>query len=145
MAIPLLAPLVPFVPVLKVIALGSIKFVALGIGASILPIQTANFLVGMSSSTPLKHAEFRYKKGYLSEKEIEAARSVFAEMNESITNPEKYLSRKESRTFLLGVMKETSMGMKQSIVSLPGKVITLCRSMTAWFSKVLSGITKKSP
>lgn len=133
MAIPLLAPLAPFVPVLKVVALGSVKFVALGIGASILPVQTANFLVGMSSSTPLKHAEFRYKKGYLNDEEIADARAVFARLNESISNPEQYLSRSESRTFLFEVMRETWQGMKQSVVSLPGKIVAFCQAIAGWF------------
>jgi len=135
LAIPLLAPFAPFVPVLKVLALGSIKFVALGVGASILPVQTANFLVGMSSSTPLKHAEFRYRKGYLSELEINEARAVFNRVNQSITDPEQYLSRKESRAFLIEVMKETLNGMKQSVVSLPGKVVSMVRAISRWFSR----------
>lgn len=138
MAIPLLAPLAPLIPLVKVLALGSIKFVALGLGASIIPVQTANILVGMSSTTPLKHAEFRHKKGYLSEKEITKAREVFGELNTSISDPDLFLSRAESREFLVLVMKETANGMKQSIVSLPSKIVSTFKTAGSWISRTLS-------
>lgn len=142
MAIPLLAPLVPFVPVLKVLALGSIKFVALAVGASVVPVRTANFLVGMSSSTPLKHAEFRYQQGHISEEEIERARAVFQALNESITNPDLFLSRAEARAFLVSIMKDTWVGMKQSVVSLPSRIATAVQDAISWVSK-LAGLKDK--
>ena len=143
MAIPLLAPFAPFIPVFKIVALGSIKFVALAIGASIMPVQTANFLVGMSSTTPLKHAEFRYSKGHISEADIKQARAVFKALNESISNPDQYLSRTEARAFLVSIMQETWSTMKQSVISLPGRVFNLVQSATRWLGK-LFGANKKS-
>ncbi len=61
MALPLFAPLAPLLPVFKVLALGSVKFIGVGIGAAFAPVLTANFLVGMSAGTPLKYAQFRHK------------------------------------------------------------------------------------
>jgi hypothetical protein len=142
MAIPLLAPLVPFVPVLKVLALGSIKFVALAVGASVVPVHTANFLVGMSSNTPLKHAEFRYQKGHISKAEIDRARAVFQALNESITNPDLFLSRVEARAFLISIMKDTWLGMKQSVVSLPSRIAIAVQDAISWVSSLVGAKDK---
>lgn len=124
----------PLLSVLKILALGSVKFIILGVGACILPVHTANFLVSLSASTPLKYAEFRFRHGALTEEEIVQLRSAFAILNQSITDPNYYLSRSESRAFLWETMKQTVYGMKQSTRLLYRTVTVRFR----WCSRYLS-------
>ncbi len=141
MTLPLLAP---FVPVLKVLALGSVKFIVLGIGAGFIPVRTANFLVGMSASTPLKYAEFRFAKGYLSEREIEEIRAVFDSLTESVLNPERFLSKRDAREFLISVLAETLNNMKDSVLALPSQIAMVSQSVgrdiSTWINSVKKGL-----
>lgn len=97
MALPLLAPLAPLVPVFKVLALGSIKFVGVGIGAAVAPVITANFLVGLSAGTPLKYAQFRHRKGHFSNEQLEAIERANQLVQDSILNGDQHLNRSEAR------------------------------------------------
>ena len=93
MAVPLLAPFAPLVPVIKVLALGSVKFVGIGIGAAVAPVMTANFLVGLSAGTPLRYARFRHRKGLLSNEQLETVERANQMVQDSIDNQHEHLSR----------------------------------------------------
>lgn len=130
-------PIPLFLPVVKVIALGSVKFIILGIGACLLPVHTANFLVGMSASTPMKYAEFRFRNGTFTQEEIEQLRSAFAILNHSITDPNHHLSRSESRAFLWEVMKQTLQGMRQNVRLLYRAITRKSRRCSRYLSRRL--------
>lgn len=135
MALPLLGPLVPLIPVVKVLALGSVKFIGVGIGAAVAPVMTANFLVGLSAGTPLKYVRFRHSKGHFSQADLELIESANNLVNESIENQENHLNRSDAREFLKEVLIGTITGMKDSIVSLPSRI--------AQFSRLLVELCKK--
>ncbi len=135
MALPLLGPLVPLIPVVKVLAMGSVKFIGVGIGAAVAPVLTANFLVGLSAGTPLKYARFRHSKGHFSQADLELIESANDLVNDSISNQENHLNRAEAREFLKEVLIGTITGMKESIVSLPSRI--------AQFGRLLVELCKK--
>lgn len=119
MAVPLLAPFAPIIPVVKVLALGSVKFVGIGIGAAVAPVMTANFLVGLSAGTPLKYAKFRHSKGLFSAAQLEAIENANRLVQDSLDNKDEHLSRAEAREFLKEVLTSTVSGMKNSVLSMP--------------------------
>lgn len=138
MALPFLGPLVPLVPVIKVLALGSVKFIGVGIGAAVAPVLTANFLVGLSAGTPLKYAQFRHRKGLFSEADLKLIEDANNLVSESISIEENHLSRSEAREFLKEVLIGTAAGMKDSIVSLPSRIAQLSRQLVELCKKMFS-------
>jgi len=135
MALPLLAPLAWLLPFIKIIALGSVKFVGVGLGAAVAPVTTANFLVNMSSGTPLKYAKYRHKKGHFTDEQlvlIERANQIVAD---SIETKEEHLTRKEAREFLKEVLVSTLAGMKQSVIALPGSLVRSFKQFREFISK----------
>ncbi len=135
MAIPLLAPLAPLMPAIKVLALGSIKFIVVGIGAAVAPVLTANFLVGLAAGTPLKYARFRHKKGLFTQQEIDTIEAANRLVHESISDKEAHLNRTEAREFLKEVLLGTVDGMKQSLLSVPGQLMRFGRLLTTLITK----------
>lgn len=138
MALPLLGPLAPLIPVAKVLALGSLKFIGVGIGAAIAPILTANFLVGLSAGTPLKYAKFRHKKGYFSGDDLKLIEQANQLIADSITNEENFLQRSQAREFLKEVLVGTFQGMKESVVALPSRIVQMTRTLIAMIKKPFS-------
>lgn len=139
MAVPLLAPLAPLKPVLKVLALGSVKFIGVGIGAAVAPVLTANFLVGMSAGTPLKYAQFRHKKGLFNADQMATIEAANQLVQDSINDKKAHLSRAEAREFLKEVLLTTLATMKQSIVSIPTQAGRFFVQLKALFSRSSSG------
>jgi len=123
MAVPFLAPLIWLLPLIKILALGSIKFVGVGLGAAIAPVTTANFLVNMSSGTPFKYAKFRHKKGDLTDEQLAIIKEANQLISDSVNDKEQSMSRPEAREFLKEMLVGTIAGMKQSIVSLSSAVV----------------------
>ncbi len=138
MAVPLLAPLAPLLPVFKVLALGSVKFVGIGIGAAVAPVLTANFLVGLSAGTPLKYAKFRHKKGLFSEEQLQVIERANQLVQESLDNQHDHLSRAEAREFLKEVLTSTVGGMKNSIVSMPSLFARFSKQLVAMMTRPFS-------
>lgn len=135
MALPLLAPLAWLLPLIKIFALGSIKFIGMGLGATIAPVMTANFLVSMSSGTPMKYATFRYEKGDFSEEQLATIESANKIITDSIENKERFLSRTEARRFLGQMLMGTAAGMRNSIVSIPSSMVKMTKKLLDFFSK----------
>lgn len=135
MALPLFAPLAPLLPVFKVLALGSVKFIGVGIGAAFAPVLTANFLVGMSAGTPLKYAQFRHKRGRYTEAQLQVIEQANQLVKQSLDEKDEHLTRQEARAFLKEVLMGTVEGMKNSVLSIP---VQLAR-----FSRVLIDFIKK--
>ena len=142
MAVPLLAPFAPLVPVIKVLALGSVKFVGIGIGAAVAPVMTANFLVGLSAGTPLRYARFRHRKGLLSNEQLETVERANQMVQDSIDNQHEHLSRAEAREFLKEVLAGTVSGMRNSILSVPSLFTRLCKLLVALLIKPFSSTGK---
>lgn len=138
MALPFLGPLVPLVPVIKMLALGSVKFIGVGIGALIAPVLTANFLVGLSAGTPLKYARFRQRKGQFSDADLKLIEDANNLVAESISNEENHLSRSDAREFLKEVLLSTAASMKESIVSLPSRIAQFSRQLVELCKKPFS-------
>jgi len=138
MAVPLLAPLVSLLPLLKILALGSVKFVGVGIGAAVAPVTTANFLVGLSSGTPLKYAKFRHQRGRFSEEQMELVERANQLITDSIANEEERLTRSEAREFLKEVLIGTVSGMKQTVLSAPATLLRASKQMMAFITKPFS-------
>lgn len=143
MAVPLLAPLAPLMPAIKVLALGSIKFVVVGIGAAVAPVLTANFLVGLAAGTPLKYARFRHKKGRFTQPEIETIEAANKLVQQSISDKEAHLNRAEAREFLKEVLLGTLDGMKQSLLSVPGQLMRFGKLLGGLITKPFSGKDNK--
>ncbi len=139
MALPLF---IKILPLLKVLALGSIKFVGIGIGAAIAPVLTANFLVGLSAGTPLKYARFRHSKGLFTEEQINVIEQADQLVQDSISQKEAHLSRAEAREFLKEVLKGTALGMKRSVLSLPAAFTRLGKQLIAGMRKLFSAAGK---
>lgn len=135
MAVPLFAPLVALKPIIKVLALGSIKFIAIGIGAAVAPVVTANFLVGLSAGTPLKYARFRHKKGLLTAEELETVKAANQLIQTSIENKEQHLNRSEAREFLKEVLLNTASTMKNSVTSIPAQLLGFGRLLKTFITK----------
>lgn len=138
MAAPFLAPVAPLVPVFKVLALGSVKFVGVGIGAAVAPVTTANFLVGLSAGTPLKYAKFRHEKGHFNSEELDLISRANILVADSISSPDQHLSRAEAREFLKEVLIGTIVGMKQSVLSIPARLTKFTRRLVAYCKKPFS-------
>lgn len=138
MALPLLGPLVSMVPLLKVLALGSVKFVGVAIGAAVAPVLTANFLVNLSAGTPLKYARFRHHKGLFSDADLKLIEDASDLINQSITNQKLHLSRSEAREFLKGVLVETAVSMKDSVVRLPSRIALVFQRLITWCKGLFS-------
>ena len=135
MAAPLLAPLVSLLPVLKILALGSLKFVGIGIGAAVAPVKTANFLVGLSAGTPLKYAQFRQQKGDFSAEDLQLIEQANALISDSIISPDQHLSRKDAQEFLKSVLVSTIVGMKESVISIPSRILRMTQTLIEWRKK----------
>ena len=135
MAAPLLAPLVSLLPVFKILALGSLKFVGVGIGAAVAPVTTANFLVGLSAGTPHKYAKFRHQKGLFSDDDLQLIEKANSLISNSIVNPEQHLSRAEAHEFLKDVLFTTMIGMKQSVTSIPSRMGRATKLVIDFFKK----------
>ena len=142
MAVPLLAPFAPLVPVIKVLALGSVKFVGIGVGAAVAPVMTANFLVGLSAGTPLRYARFRHRKGLLSNEQLETVERANQMVQDSIDNQHEHLSRAEAREFLKEVLAGTVSGMRNSILSVPSLLTRLYKLLVALLIKPFSSTGK---
>ena len=138
MALPILGPLVPLIPVVKVLALGSLKFVGIGIGAAVAPVMTANFLVNLSAGTPLKYVKFRHRKGHFSQADLKLVESANKLVNDSILNEENHLTRAEAREFLKEVLTGTLIGMKETVISLPSRIAQFSRSLVELCKKPFS-------
>lgn len=142
MAVPLLAPFAPLVPVIKVLALGSVKFVGIGVGAAVAPVMTAHFLVGLSAGTPLRYARFRHRKGLLSNEQLETVERANQMVQDSIDNQHEHLSRAEAREFLKEVLAGTVSGMRNSILSVPSLLTRLYKLLVALLIKPFSSTGK---
>lgn len=142
MAAPLLAPLASLLPVVKILALGSLKFVGVGIGAAVAPVVTANFLVGLSAETPLNYAKFRQQKGHFSLEELARIEEANALIANSINIPSQHLTRGEAQEFLKGVLLNTLVAMKLSITSMPARMLRMTRSLIALCKKPFSNLDK---
>lgn len=142
MAAPLLAPFAPILPVIKILALGSLKFIGIGIGAAFAPVMTANFIVGIAAGTPLKYAKFRQKKGHFSPEELALIEQANTLVAESLENPSKHLTRPEAQEFLKEILLATFVGMKQSVISLPAQIVEFSKSMIAMIKKPFSSNDK---
>lgn len=138
MAAAFLAPMAPLVPVFKVLALGSVKFIGVGIGAAVAPVTTANFLVGLSAGTPLKYAKFRHSKGHFSSEQLELINSANKLVEASISDSDQHLTRSEAREFLKEVLVGTVVAMKQSVVSIPGRVAFFTRRVIVFCKRPFS-------
>lgn len=138
MAAPLLAPVVSLLPVFKILALGSLKFVGVGIGAAVAPVMTANFLVGLSAGTPLKYAKFRQQKGHFSVEDMALIEQANALISDSIVDPEQHLTRADAQEFLKSVLLSTLLGMKQSITSIPSRILQATKMLIELCKKPFS-------
>jgi len=138
MALPLLAPFAWLLPLFKILALGSIKFIGVGLGAAVAPVLTANFLVGMSSGTPLKYAKFRHKKGYFSQEQLDAIEHANQLVLSSMEEQQDCLSRSEAREFLKEVLVGTVANMKQSILGIPGSIARVSKQAVSAIAKLFS-------
>lgn len=137
MALPFLAPLAPLIPVFKVLALGSLKFVGLGIGAAVAPVLTANFLVGMSAGTPLKYAKFRHEQGLLSPEDLEVIKQANQLVQDSLNDSSQHLDRAQARGFLKEIMIGTAAGMKETVVSIPAKMAAFTQRVIEFSKRTL--------
>jgi len=135
MALPLLAPLAWLLPLIKILALGSIKFVAVGIGEAVAPVLTANLLVNMSSGTPLKYAKFRCSRGHFTKEQLAVIEQANQIITNSIDNVDERLNRSEARAFLKEVLLLTLAGMKESIVSIPGSIAHFYNRLKGFITK----------
>lgn len=142
MAAPLLAPLVSLLPVFKILALGSLKFVGVGIGAAVAPVMTANFLVSLSAGTPLKYAKFRQQKGLFSAEDLALIEQANALISDSIVNPELHLNRADAQEFLKSILLSTLTGMKQSVTSIPSRILQATKTLIEMFKKTFSSHDK---
>lgn len=142
MAAPLLAPLASLLPVVKILALGSLKFVGVGIGAAVAPVMTANFIVGLSAGTPLKYAQFRHQTGHFSAEDLALIKKANALISDSISNPEQHLNRAQAQAFLKGILLTTISGMKQSVISIPSRVVRMCKLIIEYCKRPFSSHDK---
>ncbi|MGB0867628.1 MAG: hypothetical protein ACPGSC_14045, partial [Granulosicoccaceae bacterium] len=138
MAAPLFAPFVSLIPVLKILALGSLKFVGVGIGAAIAPVMTANFLVGIAAGTPLKYAKFRQQKGHFSVDDLALIEKANELIADSLEKPDLHLSRAEAQEFLKDILLTTLAGMKESVTSVPARVTRMTRQLIDLVEKQFS-------
>jgi len=135
MAFPLLAPIAWLLPLAKIIALGSVKFIVVGIGAAIAPAITANFLVNMSTGTPIKYARFRCSKGHFSEEELALIEEANQLVLDSLTDKKAQLSRRDAREFLKEVLLSMLTGIKQSFRDAPSSLASFYKRCVGFFFK----------
>jgi hypothetical protein len=135
MAVPLFAPFVALKPIIKVLAVGSIKFVVVGVGAAVAPVVTANFLVGLAAGTPLKYAQFRHRKGRFTSQQLDTIESANQLVQSSIKDKNEHLSRKEAREFLKEILLSTVDNMKTNLFSVPGHLTRFGRLLKTYFQK----------
>lgn len=96
----------PIIPVLKLIALGSIKIVLLGVGALFVPVFTARLVVGGTGESIKLAANWLLQHGKLSATETEDFLRLLKKVRET------ELEKAQARGLLMAMMRKTieSMG-----------------------------------
>lgn len=114
---------IPFIPILKLMALGSIKIIALLVGALIMPRWTLRLMIKGAAGVVLPVGKWLLEYGRVDASTVEA---VEREMDVMLTVS---YSRKEARTILLGLVKKTVRSMMDAVVGVPKATGRLFRRM----------------
>jgi len=113
---------IPIVPILKLIALSSIKIVALGIGALVIPVWTVRLVIGGTGES------VRFATNWM----VEEGKLPSSEANEFLQSLDKIqsvsMTRKQARHLLFSMIKKSLTGMAKSIGSLWGRVVRALKS-----------------
>jgi len=102
----------PIVPVLKLIALGSLKIVVLGIGALVVPVFTVRLVVGGTGESIRLATKWMIDHDQISHTEAE----VFLQSLDKVQQAE--FTRPQARGLLFAMIKKSAKGTANSISSM---------------------------
>ncbi len=94
----------PIAPVLKLIALGSLKIIFLGLGALIVPIFTVRLVVGGTGESVRMATYWMIEHGQLEEEEAEAFFKTLGKVQQA------EFTRSQARGLLFAKIKKTATG-----------------------------------
>lgn len=115
---------IPFVPVLKLLALGSIKFILIFVGALIAPKFTLRFLLGGAAGIALPVAKWLHSNQNMDTRELEHVEHAF-----EILNTTEY-SAADARDILFGLTKHTASQMKTAVLLVPARTVRFFKRLT---------------
>lgn len=124
---------IPIVPLLKLVALGSMKTILLGVGACFFPRVTLRLIVGSASSLIIPVLHWLSANGKL---EVERLEALTAGLNE-IGNYD--YTAKEARTILFKLTKKSLLNVRDAIISLSISTVELVRRGLNRVSGIISG------
>jgi len=99
----------PLLPVLKLIALGSIKIVVLGIGALIVPVFTVRMVVGGTGESVRLATQWMIEHDQISQEEADTFLASLTKVQQAD------YSRSQARGLLFAMIKKTALGTVNSI------------------------------
>jgi hypothetical protein len=127
--------IVPIVPLLKIVALGSIKTIFLAVGAIFFPRLTLRIIVGSASSLLIPVLHWLTENGQLD-------RSRYDALTESLEDIGSYdYSAKDARTILFKLTRKSLVAVRVALVNLPKSMLDLTRSGYQRIAGALSGRT----
>ena len=121
MAFPLI---IPILPLLKVIALGSIKFIFIGVGAAFFPAFTLKFILGGAIGMVAPVIRWHAQQG------MDDIEETLGDLDIVINHP---YTKEEARAILLGMLKSTLVGMWQSTLDVLKAIVRLIQRAFNWF------------
>lgn len=130
MALPIALPIVP---VLKLLALGTLKSVFLILGACFFPRWTLRLMIGGASGMILPVARSMCDGGCLDETVV----GTLTTQLQSIQDHE--FDRPEARAILLGLVRKTIMGMVDSVRGIPKTVADIWHRRDQHWSSLTAG------
>lgn len=102
----------PLIPVLKLIALGSIKIVVLGIGALLMPIFTLRTILGGTGESVRMGVEWMVDNQQLGQEEGDAFLATLDKVQQA------KFTRQQARSLLFKKIRKTTTGTVTSIKSM---------------------------
>jgi len=94
----------PLLPVLKLIALGSIKIIVLGIGAVLVPVLTVRMVVGGTGESVRLATQWMVKHGQMAQEDADSFLATLTRVQEA-----KY-TRAQARGLLFAKIRKTTYG-----------------------------------
>jgi len=103
---------IPVLPVLKLIALGSIKIVILGLGALIVPVFTVRMVLGGTGESVRLATQWMIENDQIDQQEADTFLTSLSKVQQA------QYSRTQARGLLFAMIKKTITGTSNSIKSM---------------------------
>jgi len=116
----------PLVPVLKLIALGMIKFVVLGVGALIVPILTVRFVLGGTGESIRLTTQWMVDNDKMNQQEADVFLSSLSKVQEAD------FTRAQARDLLFSMLRKAAAGAVTSTTGMFQRILTDICQIECW-------------